>query len=128
MLSTQLRPARSRISLYGWMVGAKGDHLSGLASVLTQILRFTILAALLLAGSGPSLVARKRSGRAPRVQTGLDVLAAPKFAPLRGKHVGLITHHTGLHSQGRTTMDLLPHAPSVQIVSFFSPPHALTHP
>src|SRR6266704_1826751 len=125
MLSTQLRPARSIISLYGWMVAAKGDHLSRLASVLTQVLRFTILAALLLAGSGPSLGAGKRSGRAARVQTGLDVLAAQKFAPLRGKHVGLITNHTGLDSQGRSTMDLLAHAPSVQIVALFSPEHGL---
>src|SRR6266566_4204107 len=125
MLSTQLRPARSRISLYGWMVAAKGDHLSGLASVLTQVLRFTILAALLLAGSAPSLVARKRSGRAARVQTGLDVLAAQKFAPLRGKHIGIITNHTGIDSQGKSTIDLLSHAPGVQVVAIFSPEHGL---
>src|SRR5260370_5267973 len=105
MLSTQLRPARSRISLYGWMVGAKGDHLSRLASVLTQILRFTILAALLLAGSAPSLGARKRSGRAPRLQTGLDVFAGAKFSPLRGEHLGVITKHTGPESLGHRPSD-----------------------
>src|ERR1700737_1206499 len=56
----------------------------------------------------------KRSGRPGRVQTGLDVLEAQKFAPLRNKHVGLITNHTGLDSQGRSTVDLFsppPEAP-----------------
>jgi uncharacterized protein YbbC (DUF1343 family) len=67
----------------------------------------------------------KHSGRAARVQTGLDVLEAQKFAPLRGKHVGLITNHTGLDSQGRSTMDLLSHAPGVQLVALFSPEHGL---
>jgi len=48
---------------------------------------------------------------APRVfKRGLDVLESQKFAPLRGKHVGLITNHTGLDSQGRSTVDVLSHA------------------
>lgn len=56
---------------------------------------------------------------------GLDVLAAEKFAPLRGKHVGLITNHTGLDSQGRSTIDLLSRAPGVTLVALFSPEHGL---
>jgi uncharacterized protein YbbC (DUF1343 family) len=67
----------------------------------------------------------KHSGRPGRVQTGLDVLAAQKFAPLRNKHVGLITNHTGLDSQGRSTADLLLHAPGVHLVALFSPEHGL---
>ena len=67
----------------------------------------------------------KRSGRPGRVQTGLDVLEAQKFAPLRGKHVGLITNHTGLDAQGKNTVDLLAHAPGVQLVALFSPEHGL---
>jgi uncharacterized protein YbbC (DUF1343 family) len=59
------------------------------------------------------------------VQVGIDVLEAEKFAPLRGKHVGLITNHTGLDSQGRSTVDLLSHAPGVQLVALFSPEHGL---
>ncbi len=59
------------------------------------------------------------------MQTGLDVLESQKFAPLRGKHVGLITNHTGLDSQGRSTMDLLSHAPGVQLIALFSPEHGL---
>ena len=67
----------------------------------------------------------KHSGRAGRVQVGLDVLESEKFAPLRGKHVGLITNHTGLDAQGRSTVDLLSHAPGVQLVALFSPEHGL---
>lgn len=64
-------------------------------------------------------------GRSGRVQTGLDVLEAEKFAPLRGKRVGLITNHTGLDAQGRTNIELLRHAPGVQLVALFSPEHGL---
>ena len=59
------------------------------------------------------------------MQSGLDVLEAQKFAPLRGKHVGLITNHTGLDAQGRSTADLLSKAPGVQLVALFSPEHGL---
>ena len=97
--------------------------MSRLAGVLSQIFRFTILAALFVAVSTTSFAAGKR--RVARVQTGLDVLAAQKFAPLRGKHVGLITNHTGVDSQGRSTAELLSHAPSVQLVALFSPEHGL---
>jgi len=111
--------------LYGYTVAAKGDHLSRLASVPSQICRFSILAALVVAVSAPAFARGKRSGRPGRVQTGLDVLEAQKFAPLRGKHVGLITNHTGVDSQGRGTIELLSHAPSVQVVALFSPEHGL---
>ena len=69
--------------------------------------------------------ARKSSARAGRVQTGLDVLEAEKFAPLRGKHIGIITNHTGLDSQEKSTIDVLAHAPGVQVVAIFSPEHGL---
>ncbi len=67
----------------------------------------------------------KSPSRAGRVQTGLDVLESQKFAPLRGKHIGIITNHTGLDSQGKSTIELLAHAPGVQVVAIFSPEHGL---
>jgi uncharacterized protein YbbC (DUF1343 family) len=67
----------------------------------------------------------RRAARPGRVQTGLDVLAAQKFAPLRNKHVGLVTNHTGLDSQGRSIADLLLRAPGVHLVALFSPEHGL---
>jgi len=59
------------------------------------------------------------------VQTGLDVLEAQKFAPLRGKRIGIITNHTGLDAQGKSTIDLLTHAAGVKVVALFSPEHGL---
>lgn len=63
--------------------------------------------------------------RVAHVQTGLEVLAYEKFAPLRGKHVGLITNHTGVDTEGRSTVDLLKHAPGVNLVALFSPEHGI---
>ena len=59
------------------------------------------------------------------MQTGLDVLEIQKFAPLKGKRVGLITNHTGLDAQEKTTIDRLAHAPGVTLVALFSPEHGL---
>jgi uncharacterized protein YbbC (DUF1343 family) len=60
-----------------------------------------------------------------RVQAGLDVLEAQKFAPLRGKHVGLITNHTGVDFNGKSAIDLLARAPGVELVALFSPEHGI---
>jgi uncharacterized protein YbbC (DUF1343 family) len=68
---------------------------------------------------------RKTTARTARVQTGLDVLEAQKFAPLRGKRIGIITNHTGLDGQGKSTIDLLTHASGVKVVALFSPEHGL---
>jgi len=90
---------------------------------------FLLLSLTRIAGSGETTDGQ-RPGRSPsrgggHVQTGLDVLEAEKFAPLRGKHVGLITNHTGVDYQGRTTIEVLAHAPGVQLVALFSPEHGI---
>ena len=59
------------------------------------------------------------------MQSGLDVLEAQKFAPLRGKNVGLITNHTGVDSQGRGALEVLSKAAGVHLVALFSPEHGL---
>ncbi len=107
------------------MVSIAGDPLTGLKRAHSTFIHFTIFVALLSIEPGPMHAASKHSSRAARVQTGLDVLEAQKFAPLRGKHIGLITNHTGLDSQGRSTIEVLSHAPSVQLVALFSPEHGL---
>jgi len=55
-----------------------------------------------------------------KVQIGIDVLAAEKFAPLTGLRLGLITNHSGISSSGRRTVDLLHKAPGVKLVTIFS--------
>jgi len=77
-----------------------------------------------------TLVAQKRAkpsqhGHSTRIQVGLDVLEVEKFSPLKGKRVGLITNHTGLDSQGRSTIEALAHAPNVKLVALFSPEHGI---
>jgi uncharacterized protein YbbC (DUF1343 family) len=57
--------------------------------------------------------------------TGIDVLEAQKFAPLAGKRVGLITNQTGIDRDGRSTIDVLAHAPGVKLVALFSPEHGI---
>jgi uncharacterized protein YbbC (DUF1343 family) len=94
-------------------------------SALTNFLFSIVLIALLSPGLFPSPASAKGSGHAARVQTGLDVLEAQKFAPLRGKHIGLITNHTGVDSQGRSNVDLFSKASGVQLVALFSPEHGL---
>src|SRR5438876_7029032 len=123
MVSTQQRPARSRISLYRFNRG--GDHLTGRKRALVKFDYVMIFLALLSLGAVQAEARTKHSGHAARVQAGLDVLEAQKFAPLRGKHVGVITNHTGLDSQGRSTVDVLLHATGVQVVALFSPEHGL---
>jgi uncharacterized protein YbbC (DUF1343 family) len=75
--------------------------------------------------NGAQKRSRKAGSRAGRVQTGLDVLETQKFAPLRGKRIGIITNHTGVDGQGKSTIELLTHAAGVHVVALFSPEHGL---
>lgn len=59
------------------------------------------------------------------VETGIDVLRAEGFAPLRGKRIGLLTNHTGVASDGETTIDVLFNAKDVKLVALFSPEHGI---
>ena len=116
----QPRPARSRISLYGCK---SGGPLIRLKRARFSTIYLTMVVTLVSPGLLRALAGSKH--RAARVQTGLDVLESQKFAPLRGKHVGLITNHTGLDSRERSIVDVLSHAPGVQLIALFSPEHGL---
>jgi uncharacterized protein YbbC (DUF1343 family)/CubicO group peptidase (beta-lactamase class C family) len=59
------------------------------------------------------------------VLTGVDVLAAKQFEPLRGKRVGLLTNQTGRSRGGASTIDLLAGAKDVKLVALFSPEHGI---
>lgn len=60
-----------------------------------------------------------------RVQTGLDVLIAEAFAPLRSKRVGLITNPTGRTHEGRFIADVLMETRKVELVALFGPEHGV---
>ncbi len=57
--------------------------------------------------------------------TGIDVLAAAQFEPLRGKRIALLTHRSGVDGQGRRTIDVLQQAPGVTLLRLLSPEHGL---
>ncbi len=59
------------------------------------------------------------------VLTGIDVLESQEFAPLLGKRVGVLTNQTGIDALGRRTIDVLAHAPGVQLTAIFSPEHGV---
>lgn len=61
----------------------------------------------------------------PTVLNGIDVLVRRKFADLKGLRVGLITNHTGIDAQRRSTIDLLAAAPGVKLKKLFSPEHGI---
>jgi uncharacterized protein YbbC (DUF1343 family) len=61
----------------------------------------------------------------PQVQCGIDVLVADDFRPLRGQRLGLVTNHTGVTRDGRSTIDILFRAPDVKLVKLFSPEHGI---
>lgn len=61
----------------------------------------------------------------PKVELGIDVLAANQFRGLEGKRVGLITNQTGVSSTGRSTIDILHAAPNVNLVALYAPEHGV---
>jgi uncharacterized protein YbbC (DUF1343 family) len=59
------------------------------------------------------------------VECGIDVLKREGFARLKGKHIGLVTNHTGRSADGTPTIDLLAAAEGVKLVALFSPEHGI---
>src|SRR4029077_1329044 len=59
------------------------------------------------------------------VLTGIDILKRDEVRILRGRHVGLVTNHTGVDRQGNRTIDLLHQAAEVKLVAIFSPEHGI---
>ncbi|NNE94212.1 MAG: DUF1343 domain-containing protein [Verrucomicrobiales bacterium] len=59
------------------------------------------------------------------VLNGIDTLAKDDFAALKGLKIGLVTNHTGIDRNHRSTIDLLHEAASVDLVALFSPEHGI---
>jgi len=59
------------------------------------------------------------------VMTGIDVLEADGFNPLRGRKIGLVTNLSVLNARGETTLGVLRRAPGVTIAALFTPEHGL---
>ena len=96
--------------------------------------RATLALALALAACGPAADGSADAETSPRptpaaqpapVLPGIDVVLRDGAGPLAGKRVGLITNHTGLTADGRSTIDALHAHPDVQLVALFGPEHGL---
>ncbi|HZJ15497.1 MAG TPA: DUF1343 domain-containing protein [Chthoniobacteraceae bacterium] len=61
----------------------------------------------------------------PKVRTGLDILVAQDFAPLREMRVGLVTHPAAVDARLRHVIDLFSAAPRVILAAVFGPEHGL---
>lgn len=72
---------------------------------------------------------RRMSARNGSVKTGLDVLEEHGFEVLKAangkKRVGLVTNQTGVDAVGIRTIDVLAHAPGVELDAIFSPEHGV---
>ena len=60
-----------------------------------------------------------------KVQTGLDILTAQAFAPLRGMKVGLVVHPASCNASLRHAIDLFSAAPQLTLSAIFGPEHGL---
>ncbi len=74
--------------------------------------------------------ARRVATRNGSVHTGIDVLEAHNFDPIRAttgkKKIGVLTNQTGIDLQGRRTIDVLAQAPGISLDAIFSPEHGVT--
>ncbi len=102
----------TRNSIYSSSFSSNRVHPNGKGNVNSLIGRIGTIAADAVTEKKPRQVA-----------TGIDVLEAEGFAPLRGRRVGLITNQSGLDRRGERTIDLLHRAEGVQLVAIFSPEH-----
>jgi len=60
-----------------------------------------------------------------RVLSGLDVIQKNAFLPLLQGKVGLITNHTSIDADGRSSIEVFHAAPDVNLVAVFSPEHGI---
>lgn len=74
---------------------------------------------------------RHLPSRNGQVKTGIDVLEERNFDTLKradgsALRIGLVTNQSGFDAQGRRTIDVLAHAPGVELKAIFSPEHGVT--
>jgi uncharacterized protein YbbC (DUF1343 family) len=60
-----------------------------------------------------------------RVRLGIEVLLTDSAHLIRGKRVGLITNHSGITPDGRSSIDLLHRARDVRLTALFAPEHGI---
>jgi uncharacterized protein YbbC (DUF1343 family)/CubicO group peptidase (beta-lactamase class C family) len=127
LLTNAVHPhgGKSVVSLRGRIADAVVDGL-GLTVTEREKLRLARIT-----GYNESLMASRRlTARNGSVKNGIDVLEEHDFRELhiagaKTVKVGLVTNQTGLDARGRRTIDVLAHAPGVQLAAIFSPEHGI---
>jgi uncharacterized protein YbbC (DUF1343 family) len=87
----------------------------------SALLLLLIPLCLLLLSAGQA----RAQGAGSRVRTGIEVLLSDSIHLIRGKRVGLITNHTGVGPDGRSSIDLLFRAPGVRLTALYGPEHGI---
>ncbi|HVS53983.1 MAG TPA: DUF1343 domain-containing protein [Opitutaceae bacterium] len=59
------------------------------------------------------------------VMLGIDALEADGFAAVKGKRIGLLTHPAAVNRRGVSTIEVLRHAPGVQLVALYAVEHGI---
>jgi uncharacterized protein YbbC (DUF1343 family) len=76
----------------------------------------------------PAVLQAQASGsaRGPRAfRPGIEVLLTDSLHLIRGKRVGLITNHSGVLGDGRSSIDALARTPGVRLTALFGPEHGI---
>ena len=73
----------------------------------------------------PPVIYTPRPADNRAVLPGIDVLESQGFAAVKGKRLGLLTHPAGVNRLGVSTIDVLRHAPGVQLVRLFGVEHGV---
>jgi uncharacterized protein YbbC (DUF1343 family)/CubicO group peptidase (beta-lactamase class C family) len=110
---------------FAHVAGALPFRTNFLASLSSTNAALNATAANASRGRSETNSGMRRRGVVPGVLNGIDELVKQHFAPLRKLRVGLITNHTGTDRERNPTIDLLFHAPEVQLKALFSPEHGL---
>ncbi len=59
------------------------------------------------------------------IKLGIDVLESNRFALLKGKRVGLLTHPAGVNRYGVSTLHILSTSPLVNLTALYGPEHGI---
>jgi uncharacterized protein YbbC (DUF1343 family) len=87
--------------------------------------RHIALPALLVLACAPAEPRAPEPVQTTTIRPGVEVFLERPPAAVVGKRVGLITNHTGVDSQGRSSADLLAASPHFRLVALFGPEHGI---
>ena len=95
-------------------------------STPSQRCRFGLfLAVLTIACVGGPERESEAASAAADVRPGIEVLLEDSLGLVAGLRVGLITNHTGIDREGRSSIDLLAEHPQLDLVALFTPEHGI---